>query len=209
MALYKFVGCGNSNRIFNLSLVQAQHTKRGEIKLNSGFVSLARILELRKWNRLSGCLWLGLNGGRNNVQLWACRWRTMTCQQARLQNTTTAASDHPPPFSLSPLTLRGDVSSSQRPLRHSLDTCYFQEEENSQVCSSLWFQPLFIFTLSSPRGLCSVGGLVADIPYSSTQETWLISSRSITESSLEDTSRQCVSVAAELLGAPWAKWSVG
>ncbi len=35
MALYKFVGCGKSNRIFNLLLVQAEHMKKRQDKIKS------------------------------------------------------------------------------------------------------------------------------------------------------------------------------
>lgn len=59
-----------------------------------------------------------------------------------------------------------------------------------------------------PRRLWSVGGLVAAIPYSHINRS-NIYLQSITESSLEDTSKQCISVAAELLWAAWVKWCVG
>lgn len=188
-------------------LVQAQHMKRGEIKFNSAFVSLTRFLEMRKWNRLSRCLWLGLNGDETTCNSEPAE--AMTCQPARLQSTATASSDPPPPPSLSPLALRGDVCSSQRPLRHSLHTCYFQEEEKLRVCSSVWYPSLFISALSSPVGCVLLVDLLQTYhTLSSTQQTRLISSRSITGSSLKDTSGRCASVAGELLRV-WARWCVG
>lgn len=140
-----------------------------------------------------------LKWGWNKVQLWACRGNDLSTQ---LQPPLI-----PPPISFPVSSLTRDVSSSQRPLRHSVDTCYFQEEEKLWVCSSVWFLPLFIFTLSSPVGYVLLVDLLQIYhTLSSTQQTQLISSRSITESSLEDTSRNPPFVAAELLGDAWGKY---
>ncbi len=150
---------------------------------------------MRKWNRLLGCLSLGLNGDKTMCNSEPAE--AMACQQARLQSTATASSDPPPPPSLYPLRLGGDVSSSQRPLRHSLDTCYFQAEEKVES-SSLWFPSLFIFSLSFPVGCVVLVDLLQIFhTLSSTQHTRLKSSVRITESSLEDSSRRCAPVAAE------------
>lgn len=87
----------------------------------------------------------------------------------------------------------GDVFSSQRPLRHSFYTCYFQAEES---CSSFWFLPLFIFSLSLiPRRLCCVGWLVADILYSllnTTDPTYIYLLGESEKAPLEGTSKQCL-----------------
>lgn len=153
---------------------------------------------MRKWNRLSGCLGLGLNG--NETKCNSEPAEAMTCQHSYSLLWS-------PPISFPVSSLTRDVSSSQRPLRHSVDTCNLQEEEKLWVCSSVWFLPLFIFTLSSPVGYVLLVDLLQIYhTLSSTQQTQLISSRSITESSLEDTSRNPPFVAAELLGDAWGKY---
>lgn len=86
--------------------------------------------------------------------------------------------------------------------------CYFQEEGKVASLFLLLISASFhLHSLSSPRRPCSVGGLVAAIPYSHINRS-NIYLQSIPESSLEDTSKQCVSVAAELLWAAWVKWCV-
>lgn len=71
----------------------------------------------------------------------------------------------------------------------------------SKVANSFLLLISTSFHLGSliPRRLSSVARLVAAIPYSlsSTQQTQLVSLRSITESSLEDTSKWYSSVVAE------------
>lgn len=134
MALKEFVGGSGTKQDFQPTPIRgsAYEKRGGQNSIQTPFLSQDFFFwggggEWEKWNRLSGCLWLGLNGDetmRNSEPAEA-----MTCQQAGLQSTTRASSDPAPPPRLLSLSGGGVVSSSQRPLRHSLDTCYFREEE--------------------------------------------------------------------------------
>ena len=129
----------------------------------------------------------------------------MTCQQAGLQSTTRASSDPAPPPSLSPLALGGCILISKATaslFSGGSKTSLFHPQISASF--HLHARPPPPWAMKCWRTCCRC----IYHTLSSTQQNRLISSRSITESPLEDTSRQSDSVAAELLRAARVKWRV-